>query len=435
MSRRGRLGRVQLNLVVFALLGVVLTVWAVRNVLELDPFSRPYRITAQFERSPGLQAGFDVTYLGVAVGEIGAVRLEKGKVVVDLVIDKGEHVPRGATAAAGLKSAIGEPYVDLAPARGRLDAPPMRPGEVIPLSRTSVSRTYGDLFDAVTDAVNGLDPKNLRVLTRELADGLEGRGDTLRVTVDGASRLAGTFAEDTRVLDELIGNLSTLTGTLAGVRGELGTGVAATAGVTSSLADLEKDLARIRDGSPDLVAKFARLLRDSEAAAKCTLGSLGGALPVLLSDGNVAALDEGLAWSPELAKAMRGAVTFVNGEPNLNINFVITPGPVEGAVEYRNLAPLPDIRRIPECTGIELPERQKPPKPGATATATPRAGGDPATVAQDSAPVRNSAEHGRDDGTPWLVYLPPVVAGLILLRVVMSMLGATWRPTWRRRNR
>ncbi|QFG20162.1 MCE family protein [Actinomadura sp. WMMB 499] len=425
--------RIQLNLAVFGILAAVLTVWALRNVLEVDPFDRPYRITAQFERSPGLQPGFDVTYLGVAVGEIGSVRLDKGVVVVTLTIDKGERVPRGASAAAALKSAIGEPYVDLSPPQGRVDAPPMRPGEVIPVSRTSVSRTYGELFDAVNEAVTGLDPRNLRTLTRELANGLEGRGDTLRVTVDGASELAGTFAEDTRVLDELIGNLSTLTGTLAGRRGELGTGIAATAGLTSALADVEKDLARIRDRSPDLVAKFAHLLGESEPALRCTLSSLGAAMPVLLSDGNVAELAEGLAWSPQLAKAMRGAVTFVNGEPNLNINFVITTTPIEGAVEYRNLRPLPSIPRISSCPGVAPVKEHKPPKPGASET--PPADAEPATAAQNRVPVEKTAGDGHDGGTPWLIYLPPIVAGLILLRVAMGMLGAARRPTWRRRSR
>ncbi|GGV39754.1 hypothetical protein GCM10010182_75190 [Actinomadura cremea] len=425
--------RIRLNLAIFAVLAAVLTVWALRNVLEFDPFDRPYRITAQFERSPGLQPGFDVTYLGVAIGEIGSVRLDEGVVVVTLAIDKGERVPRGASAAASLKSAIGEPYVDLSPPRGRVDAAPMRPGEVIPVSRTSVSRTYGELFEAVNEAVTGLDPQNLRVLTRELANGLEGRGETLRVTVDGASRLAGTFAQDTRVLDELIGNLSTLTGTLAGKRGELAAGISATAGVTSALADVEKDLARIRDQSPDLVAKFDRLLRESEPALRCTLGSLGAALPVLLSDGNVAALAEGLAWSPQLAKAMRGAVTFVDGEPNLNINFLITPTPIEGAVEYENLAPLPSIPEIPTCAGIATPGEHKPPKPGAAEA--PRADSGPATAEQERVRAQKTADDARHGGTPWLIYLPPVVAGLILLRVVMSMLGTARRPTWRRRSR
>ncbi|RSN69241.1 MCE family protein [Actinomadura sp. WAC 06369] len=429
--------RVRLNLAVFALLAVVLSVWAVRNVLEFDPFARPYRITARFERSPGLQPGFDVTYLGVAVGKIGAVRLERGAVAVDLTIEKGERVPRGATAAAGLKSAIGEPYVDLAPARGRMDAPPMRPGTVIPLSRTSVTRTYGDLFEAVTDAVDGLDARNLRIVTRELADGLEGRGGTLRATVDGAARLAGTFAEDTRVLDGLIGDLSALTRTLAAKRGELAAGVSATAGLTSALADVEADLARIRDGSPDLAAKVAALLRASEPAARCALGALGDALPTALSDGNVAALAEGLAWSPRLAEAMRGAVTFVGGQPNLNINFVITPGPVEGAVEYRNLAPLPGIPPVPSCAGVDPPAAHKPPKPEASAAPGAGTGADtgPATAARTAVPAGHGTDAGRDDGTPWPVYLPPAVAGLILLRVALGMLGAARRPSWRRRSR
>src|SRR5205807_2611919 len=108
--------------------------------------------------SPGLQPNFDVTYLGVAVGKIKSVRLGDRRVIVTLDIDRGIHIPEGTSAAAGRKSAIGEPYIDLEPAPGRADDRPMRTGEVIPMARTSVPQSYGDLFTAVNKAVNGLNP-------------------------------------------------------------------------------------------------------------------------------------------------------------------------------------------------------------------------------------------------------------------------------------
>ncbi|TDD91764.1 MCE family protein [Actinomadura darangshiensis] len=425
--------RIRVNLAVFAVLGLVLTVWAVRNVLGVDPFSRPYRISAQFSDSRGLQPGFDVTYLGVAIGKIQSVRLDGGKVVVRLAIDKGERVPQGVTATAALKSAIGEPYVDLQPARGRVDAPAMHPGDVIPLSRTSVSESYGDLFASVTKAVNGLDPENLKIVTRELARGLDGRGDTLRLSVDGASQLARTFASNTGTLDSLITNLGLLTGVLAGKRADLATGITATADITSSLAEVNDSLVRIRDTMPGLATRTAKVLRESRPAAQCLLKALGGALPALLSPGNVSDLSRGLQWSPQLASAMRGVITFVNGEPNLNIKFILTLTPEQGAVEYRNLKPLPSIPRIPACPGVDLPEQQSPPLKKAETTAEKGSGTPAATPAAERA--RNAADTAHHGPPTWLIYLPPLVAGLVLLRVVLSMLGLARRPTRRRRSR
>ncbi|MGI8329371.1 MCE family protein [Actinomadura scrupuli] len=426
--------RIQVNLAVFALLGTILSVWALRNVLRFDAFSHPYRISAQFASSPGLQPGFDVTYLGVAVGKIRSVRLDGPKVTVQLSIDKNQKIPQGVTAAAALKSAIGEPFIDLEPSPGQAGAPPMRPGDTIPLARTSVSETYGDLFAGVNKAINGLNPENLRIVSHELALGLDGRGDSLRLTVDGASQLAGTFARNTGTLDGLITNLSSLTRVLAGRHADLATGISSTADLTASLAEVDDALVQIRDNTPDLLARSARLLREAGPAMRCLISTLDTALPVVLSKGNVDDFTEGLRWSPQLADAMTGVLTYVNGDPNLNIKFIITPTPVKTAVEYRDLRPLPTIPRIPTCPGITLPKQQIPPmsKPAAAKSNTRKTAAtpEPAQIA-----TRDSAGSEHHDPMSWLIYIPPVVAALILLRVLMNTLRLTWRPSRRRKSK
>ena len=67
--------RVWLNLSVFLALFLLLVNWAIHNVITLDQIDRPYRVTASFESSPGLQANVAVTYLGVQVGTIDRVAL------------------------------------------------------------------------------------------------------------------------------------------------------------------------------------------------------------------------------------------------------------------------------------------------------------------------------------------------------------------------
>ncbi|MDX6741481.1 MCE family protein [Actinocorallia sp. A-T 12471] len=429
--------RITVNLAAFTLLAVVLSVWALKSVLRLDAFAQPYRISAEFASSPGLQPNFDVTYLGVAVGKVRSVRSADRMVVAELEIDKGRRIPSGVTAAAGLKSAIGEPYVDLEPGPGQAEAAPMKPGETIPLARTSVSQTYGDLFSVVNRAVSGLNPDDLRTVTRELAAGLDGRADSLGNGISAVSRLAGAFADDTQVIDGLITNLGGLTKVLADHRNSLADGLSGTAALTSALADTKGDLVRLLEDSPDVLARLTKLLDDSKAAMKCTLSALGTGLPTLLTRENVADLSTGLQWAPQLVAALNGVTTYVNGDPNLNLKFIITTGPVKAATEYRELLSLPVIPRIPTCPGIALPAVQQPsPDRPANATppvtATPRPGGGDSPGGPDSVAVRNSANK-TDGGPGWYLWLPPVLAGLVLLRVALNALNLAGRARRRRR--
>ena len=107
--------RVLANLAFFAVIGIVLSVWAIGDVLQIDVRNPPYEITAEFTNSPGLQPGYDVGYLGTPIGRIRSVDLEEGHVSVRLAIDADRRIPEGSEFAVRRKSAVGEPYVDIIP--------------------------------------------------------------------------------------------------------------------------------------------------------------------------------------------------------------------------------------------------------------------------------------------------------------------------------
>lgn len=90
--------RLTINLVVFGVLAAVMVVWAFNNVIRFDFIDRPYNITVEFESSPGLHPNFEVDYLGLRIGKIDSVRLERNKVVVKLDIERGVKIPQGVTA-------------------------------------------------------------------------------------------------------------------------------------------------------------------------------------------------------------------------------------------------------------------------------------------------------------------------------------------------
>ena len=110
--------RLWINAAAFLTLFAVLSVWAVNNVLHLELIERPTTITADFETSPGLRAGYEVTYFGVHAGQLGRVAIDGDHVVARLKIDRNLSLPGTLDAAVRRKSAVGEPYVDLTPTGG-----------------------------------------------------------------------------------------------------------------------------------------------------------------------------------------------------------------------------------------------------------------------------------------------------------------------------
>ena len=409
--------RIWANLIVFAVLGVVMTVWALGNVIKFDALTKPFQINAEFESSPGLQPNFDVAYLGVAVGKIKSVHLGDHKVVAVLDIDRGASIPDNVVAAAGRKSAIGEPYVDLSLPAGVTGGPPMRAGAVIPVSRTSVAVSYSSLFAAANKAVQGLNAADLHTLTHELALGWNGRSQSLAQILDSSSQITSTFGQNTELLNSLVGQLTQISGTLATHSGELGTGLDNLTGFTDTLARNSANLVALRDQAPDLISRFNQLLQASMPANECILQSLSAALPVALSQQAMDSLRYESQTSPQLTRVLNEISPKVNGKSNLNIDFVITLQGPKPALEYRSPLPLPTVGSVPACPGISMPVAAN----GTTSTLSAQSVDAPLPSQTPAPPValRNTSQRGPlSNPVNWLIYVPPLIALAILIKVM-----------------
>ncbi|GAA4133520.1 MlaD family protein [Actinomadura keratinilytica] len=413
--------RVAINLLVFAVLGVVMVVWAFRNVVRFDFIDRPYRITVEFESSPGLHPGFEVDYLGVRVGKIDSVRLAGDRVVVRLDIERGVRIPQGVTAAAARKSAVGEPVVELTPGPGQGDAPPLRPGAVIPVSKTTVPPKYSDLFDSVLDSLEAIDPDDARVLTHELAEGWSGRDGSLRQIIRGSDRLTAAFAGNSELLDGLTRDLGKITEVLNRNRGRLGEGIDDLAALTAALRQVRGELTRLRDDGPELLDTVNGLLDETTPDFECAVDTLANwgirrHNPDPLDD-----LRRTLEMAPQLNEVLRNVVGQDRGLPVLNVVFLVTLKE-QAALEYRYPLPQPRVSPIPDCPDGRRPgvTEQKPYKaedPGETIPTH-----DPSVQQADGdLQARNAAGRSAQDGSGgppgWLLYLPPLLAVLVLIRV------------------
>ena len=270
--------RVWINLGAFLVLFFVLATWAVRNVVSLDQIERPYRIDAEFESSPGLQANVEATYLGVHVGSVDAVALAEDHVDVAIDIDRDVRLPEGLSAAVRRKSAVGEPYVALDPPPGAdADTPSIDPDEGyrIPLDRTSIPLSYGSLFSSIDELVSAVPPEEFGIVVHELAVALEDRGPELRQILASADNLTGNLAERSEVLDELATDLTTLTHTLASKRDGIGSAFDDLRALTTTLVEHRAEIEQLLEEAPAFGAQVEDLLETAYSDLSCTFADIG----------------------------------------------------------------------------------------------------------------------------------------------------------------
>ena len=245
-----------------------------------------YTVEAELETAQALAPGQgqSVTIAGVKVGEIGSVRLEDGRAVVELRIER-EHAPvhRDATLLLRPRTALKDMYVSLDPGSDRA-------GEIADGGRIPVSNTLPDVNpDEILAALDRDTRDYLRILLHSGAEALDGDSpaalrqtlkrflpttrDTRRITaglierrrnianaVHSFQRLATALGDEDTRLAELIDSASANFGAIARqdaslrealtlLPGTLDETASTLASVDELAADLGPALERLRPGA------------------------------------------------------------------------------------------------------------------------------------------------------------------------------------------
>jgi len=161
-----------------------------------------YRVTVQLPESGNLYANANVTYRGTEVGRVTAVRLTDTGVEADLSLRSDVRIPSDLDAQVHSQSAIGEQYVALLPRNGA--SSPLRDGDVIARSRTSVPPDVSGLLDAANRGVRAIPNDNLKTVIDESYTAFGGMGSELSEMVTGASALATDAKKNVDALTVLI---------------------------------------------------------------------------------------------------------------------------------------------------------------------------------------------------------------------------------------
>lgn len=417
--------RIYLNLATFVVLTTAAIAWSTVSFLHLDLIEDPRIVTAEFERSPGLRAGYEVTYLGHSVGRIRGVALVPGMSEVRLAIDEDADLPSALVAVARRRSAIGEPYVDLAPAPGTdgRGSSRLADGDRIPVTMTSSPLQYGDLFRSLGTLVDTIDADALRVVVDELATAVDGRGDDIRRVVTGTEELTTTLSENGDEIERLIGGVAEITDVLATNRDALGSGIDRLASLTRTLEQAQPSVEALINEGPTTVALLNAIIGAADQSVICTIDG-AAALDVILDAEAVASL----AGLLQRSAAFADVIDLVQDERDGVFRLMVSPsGGNPPTVEFASPAPFPGTPTVPGCPAHDVLLDLAP----VTDEAPPGAGGErppDESTAAFGRPARptSSGATGTADATgprsllaraaPWVMALAALAAALFLGR-------------------
>ncbi len=170
--------KTKLKLVAFAALAVLGMSYLGFKYVGLDRvvFGQGYEIAADLTDSGGIFVNAEVTYRGVAVGRVTDMQLVDDGVRVLLTIDPDtDPIPADTEAFVATRSAVGEQYVDLRPARE--GGPFLEDGSVIPVENTAIPVPVEEMLLHMDGLVGSLDQENLRIVVDELGQAFAGAGD------------------------------------------------------------------------------------------------------------------------------------------------------------------------------------------------------------------------------------------------------------------
>src|SRR5260221_699112 len=187
----------KLKLTAFALVSVLALAYTGFHYANLGRYfgSRGYYVVRlDLANGGGIYPNADVTYRGVSVGRVGAMRLTRRGIQVDLNSSaSAPPIPARLHAAVADLSAGGEQYVDLRPAGSA--GPYLADGSVIPMGDTQLPLPVTGLLTSLNSLATSLPLGSLRAVTTELATGFGGQGSNLQAIVDGQGSLVrGAYA-------------------------------------------------------------------------------------------------------------------------------------------------------------------------------------------------------------------------------------------------
>jgi len=230
-----------------------------------------YKVTLQLPQAGGLYKTGNVTYRGTEVGRVEEIRLTDAGVEAVLSLRSDVQIPSDLQAQVHSVSAVGEQYVALIPRNAT--SPPLKNGDVIPMSNSQVPPDINTLLNAANLGLQAIPRENLKTVIDESYTAVGGLGPEISRLVKGSTQLAIDARANLNSLTTLIDQSSPVLDSQGETSEAIGGWAAHLATITGQLQNRDPSVAGLLEkGGP--AAEQARQLVDR----------LQPALPILLAN-------------------------------------------------------------------------------------------------------------------------------------------------------
>lgn len=229
-------------------------------------------VTLQVPATGGLYEFSNVTYRGIEVGKVTAIKPTRNGAEVTMSLQRSPKIPADLQANVRSVSAVGEQYVDLVPRTE--DGPYLEDGSVITVENATLPQPVGPMLDQMSALVDSIPTGKLTGLLDESFKALNGTGHDLGALFDASGRLAADFnasAADTR---DLIENSRPLLDGQAEKADSIRAWAASLAGITDTLSARDQEVRTILRTGAGTADEASRLLNEVKPTLPVLLANL-----------------------------------------------------------------------------------------------------------------------------------------------------------------
>jgi len=267
---------------------IAVLLWAAFNAGSLPIIGGGTTYTAYFSEDANLRVGDVVRVAGVKVGEVSSIGLDGDKVKVGFKV-KHAFIGDQSTVAIGIKTLLGEKYLAI----DSEGTTAQDSGTPIPLSRTTAPFDIYPAFTELTKKVDAIDTSKLADAMTTLSNAFSKTPPSVRVALQGLSRLSTTIASRDAALQQLLAKANDVTGVLASRDTQLQQLFNDGGLLLDELNQRRDEIHQLLINTVTLSTQLDGLVQDNQKTLGPLLDQLNGVLTLL--EKNATSLDRGLA--------------------------------------------------------------------------------------------------------------------------------------------
>ncbi|MGH3451748.1 MAG: MlaD family protein [Haloechinothrix sp.] len=261
----------RIKLIAFGVIALVSVLFVGGKYAGLDRLlgSPGYPVTVKLADSGGIFVNSLVTYRGITVGRVTALKLTETGVDAELSIsDDAPPIPAGTTATVTNRSAVGEQYLDLRPEDA--GGPYLEAGSVIANDKTEIPISPFTMLANLDALVSSVDIQSLQTIVDESYDAFADAGPDLQKLLDTAHSFTRTARENLPATRQLLSSARTVLETQQRHADDITSFSSGLQEISHQFAESDPDLRKIIDRAP----KVGRQVSDFLATSGNDLGIL-----------------------------------------------------------------------------------------------------------------------------------------------------------------